>query len=173
MLIYKTLWPLWNWLLWFFAASKPPTCSKHGTTVIPWRHVPERNVSDVPSLGRCVLWTMCPLDNVPSFGRCITWTMRPLNDASRGRCVPWMMLPLPICPDPVDRIQARWKSHQLLRSCQSDTWTASSMPDPYCPDRANIVTTVTPIAPPPSPTVNPHQNDQGWKGPSFFKGLLL
>jgi hypothetical protein len=136
-----------------------------------------RPLDDV-SFGRCVLWTMCPLDDV-SFGRCVPWTMCPLDDASLGRCVrgrcvlwtirplddaspelyvPWTMLPLDYtslgrCVPTLD--QVRRKSHQLLRSCQPDTWTASSMPDLYSPDISNllytIITTVTPHnSPPPS-----------------------
>jgi hypothetical protein len=55
---------------------------------VPDRCVPEQKVSDVPSLGQCVPWTMRPL------GRCVPWTMRPLDDASLGHRVPWTKRPL-------------------------------------------------------------------------------
>jgi hypothetical protein len=41
-------------------------------------------------IGRCVPWTMRPLDDA-SPGRCVSWTMHPLDDASLGRCIPWKM----------------------------------------------------------------------------------
>jgi hypothetical protein len=45
------------------------------------RCVPEQKVSDVPSLGQCVPWTMRPLDDA-SLGPRVPWTMRPLYVAS-------------------------------------------------------------------------------------------
>jgi hypothetical protein len=57
---------------------------------VPGRCFPGRKFFDYASLGRCVPWTMRPLDD-SSLGRCVPWTMRPLDDASLGRCVPWTM----------------------------------------------------------------------------------
>jgi len=43
--------------------------------------VPERKVSNVPSLAQCLL------------GRCVPWTLRPLDNASFGWCMSWRTRP--------------------------------------------------------------------------------
>jgi hypothetical protein len=43
-------------------------------------------------LGRCVPWTMCPLDDAFP-GRCVPLTTRPMDDATLERCDPWTMRP--------------------------------------------------------------------------------
>jgi hypothetical protein len=64
---------------------------------MPWRWIPICNVPvrslDDAFLGRCLAWTMRPLDNV-SLWQCVPLTMPLLDNAFLGRFVPRKMAPL-------------------------------------------------------------------------------
>jgi len=67
--------------------------NRYSRVIMQCQSLPDRCFSkhlflDDASLGRCVSWTMRPLDD---SSQCVPWTMRPLYDATLGRCDPWTM----------------------------------------------------------------------------------